>query len=80
MTKKTSATAPPKPGADEALNGKGAAEPTDEEVAATVSDAVADRLKESYQKLKDEPVPDRFLELLQQLDERVEGDADESGA
>ena len=33
------------------------------------SDAVSRRLRQYYQAVKDEPIPDRFLDLLEKLDE-----------
>ncbi len=36
---------------------------------ATVTDAVGRKLKSSYSELLREPIPEKFLQLLQQLDE-----------
>lgn len=43
-------------------------------------DAVSRRLKQGYGKILNEPVPDRFLQLLQQLDAQTPGEPPDDGS
>ena len=47
---------------------------------AAVEDAISRRLRDFYDSVADEPIPDRFLDLLEKLDQAEKGSQPARGA